>query len=299
MNQPAQSIKKTIKSQNRAQDRFAKLEMDFEDDSLKYKIPQDSLSNISTTVQRNNLIRKNNIRRLFLMTLQNLGRGFKAIYVNVFLTAFRAFQMSLVEIKTKLKKREENIQIKIDEILSMKEIQEKDHLEKITSVRLKRANDLSELESKINNIFHETVVTNEFKSDLELVEVTRYNMDFLFDQMSFIAKKISISNMVSNVQKISLVTTLDEYKMHTSLSIVLDKKGHVWSLMFGKHILPHLIKNYEVRNGIIKMNQMWDMTSDIDVLFLEFESETIVEILSSQESPIEMPAVVSFTERVI
>ena len=299
MNQPSQTAKKTIKIKNKAKERFAKLEMDYEDDKLGFKIQEDSLHNITSNLRSLNLNRLNNIRRFILMVTQNILKGLRFIYVNFCLNVFKASKLFLIKMKDKLKSTEENIQMNIDKILTIKELQEKDQREKIIKDQQMRAQDIVDLKGKIDNLFQGLVETNDFETEVELISFIRFNMEFMLEQMSFIANKLVVSNMLANVIKIDHVTILDQHKMQTRLSFLLDKKGHTWSLMFGKFFIPNLNQNYETKNGKIKMQQVCDLTAGVDVLFLDFESDAIIEEMKTTEEIIEIKPKNNFLERTL
>lgn len=285
-----------ISSKDRLKDKFSKLEIAIDDEELGFKITKESLKDIrpvSETEKR----KKTNVPKLVFRVVKLACSSFYDfslfIYQNILsVAASYLFTKSKLVLK-KVHERGENAEIFVDRKITSLEIIKQSLKEakelKISNIKATIENYYSVTQSLFCNLIEENDYKVPEESYEEVERITKFQMKI----MELISRKLVVSNMIANIRSINIKAQLNDQEVITLFRFEMDKKGHVWSKMFGKSIVPEINALIEVQEGKLFLKQIYNYSTKKDVFLLKVnyqaaEVKKIEEIVVKKEQEFDL-----------
>jgi hypothetical protein len=282
-----------VVSKDRLKDKFSKVEIAFDDESFNYKITSESVKKIQTHSEN---ARKNGlpgiIWRGIKLVFSSLNFGLSLFYQHVIKSGFNEMKKQTGKMLKQARDKEEKMEIFLDQTISMKELAKKEK-ESFLQEKKHFQNRVIEVYTEdIQDLFGGRVDDHVIALDGLENSALKNVMAFQIEALQFVSKKLIASNMIMNVKSLNMNTCLDPKKrVQTELSFELDKKGYMWSLMFGKHFVPELKSKLEKCDGEISIVQRENLSlkKDIFTLKLNFNVPVVSVGAVSVEHSVNIP----------
>ena len=270
-----------VVSRDRLKDKFSKVEIAFDDESFNYKMTSESVKKIQTHSEN---ARKNGlpgiIWRGIKLVFSSMNYGLSLFYQHVIKSGYKAMKKQTGKMLKKARDKEESMEIFLDQTISMIELAKKEK-ESFLQEKKHFLNRVIEIYTEdIQDLFGGRVVDHVINLD-GLENNTIKNITSLqIEALQFVSKKLIASNMIINVKSLNMDTCLDPKKrVQTELSFELDNKGHVWSVMFGKHFVPELKSKFENYDGEMSIIQRENISLKKDIFNLKINFNVPLEIV--------------------
>lgn len=257
-----------ISKQSKLKDKFSKIEMDFDDENLGYDIPKKSLQEIQSRDQiisadrLKNLVR---ISKLFSVTVFDVIIFF---YRNIVLNILQFVKKKVEKTTTVILVKEENLQMAVGKVLTEIEIQKKMKLDQISSEEDQKKLMLKSYYTKMEEAFLGMIDSNDFVMDNSSQEILETHMEFQLNIWNLISKKLIVSNMITNAKSIKIKTFERQGRVITEFIVEMEKKGHLWAVMFGKHFTPEINQVINGVDGKVLMQQVSNQSQQADTFTL-------------------------------
>jgi len=282
-----------VVAKDRLKDKFSKVEIAFDDESFNYKITSESVKKIQTHAE---ITRKNGlpgiIWRGVKLVLSSMNYGLILFYQHVIKSGFTAIKKQTRKMLKHARDKEESIEIFLDQTISMVELAKKEK-ESFLQEKKHFQNRVIEIYTEdIQDLFGGRVVDHVITLDGLENNSVKNVMSFQIEALQFVSKKLIASNMIVNVKSLNMKTCLDlKKRVQTELSFELDKKGYLWSVMFGKHFVPELKSKIEKYDGEILIIQRENLSlkKDIFTLKLNFNVPLVSVEAATVECAVKFP----------
>lgn len=260
-----------VVSKDRLKDKFSKVEIAFDDESFNYKITSESVKKIQTHSEN---AKKNGLPvivwRGIKLVFSTMNYGLSLFYQHVIKSGFKVMKVQTGKLLKQARDKEEKMEVFLDQTISMMELAKKEKESVIQEKKHFQKRIIENYTEDIQDLFGGRVADHEISlNELENSAVKNV-MAFQIEALQFVSKKLIASNMIINIKSLNVNTCLDPKKrVQTELNFELDKKGYMWSLMFGKHFVPELKSKLEKCDGEIFIIQRENLSLKKDIFTLK------------------------------
>lgn len=267
-----------LAKQNKLKSKFDKIEMDLEDERIGYQLPKHSLNNIQSSSQQMKSIRINNVIKVSKLAVTTTSEVIAFFYKSIIKSSVVFTSSKIKIVFNKMKEKEEETQIAVNRIIKASELQKTFEKEELQMHQLQKNKLLNSYYSQMETAFLSTIDSNHFEMTNHSDDVVKINMAQQMVVWSFISKKLIVSNMISNAKNIRISTTQKSNRLTTEMTIDMEKKGYLWSMMFGKHIVPELSNILKSSNGSLKIRHTDNLSKKTDQFILSMVSDVLMEL---------------------
>lgn len=277
-------------SSERLRDKFSKVEILIDDERFIHKLNKDSIEKIKVNGKiKRPMVSLSLMKIIKMMTLKLVDYfKMKCFYLmSHFFSYGRKHFYQVVEFaRNKEEQAELFLEHKVNKIEMMrKEIKEYEDLNKLNKEML-----IEDYRKNISQLFLNQIDSRAFPINITDSVSLQGVLIFQMKLMNVISTKLLKSNMIINVKKINMSLNSEGDSMISRINFELDKKGHLWCVMFGKSVVPDINNFLLNRQGKVMIKQVCNTAINKDLF-----SVTIHYKIKEKN---EVPALVTISEKV-
>lgn len=267
-------------NRERLKDKFSKVEISIDDERFIHKLDQASIEKmVVVKKERSKLLLS--LFKLMKITSIAFTEYSKNKYKRSAQNIFACGKNISLKTMTFVRKREEQVELLLERKINKFEMVKRELKEYEDLARLKREALVEEFRSNASHSFLNYLDYKAFsisvKDYISLVPLFMYQMKI----MDSISSKLIASNMIVNVKKISMSLHAEGDDVVSRIHFELDKKGHLWSIMFGKSIVPEINKLIIDRQGKVTIKQVCNtaISKDLFSVAIEYKLKEVSRVI--------------------
>lgn len=256
------------------------------DPDMKFRMSEDSLKALAkerVEKQKSPFFWLNVVGRS-LKILFKITKDFSSfVFSDLIKPSSKASMKWLASTYQSLKKGKEKKEIQIGEYLQ--EVESKINFKeaKIKIKELETTNVFQAYENKIKRSFDEGLCNVTVNADKNDFAKSSKSLAFDADIFEFVATKLRESQLVSNIDYMTVTSTVEKLEMVHMLEFELKVAGQSWASIFSKFISSEIYKKIEWAGGKIDGHHMNNVTLIRDTFVLIFSHQRLEVIEASQD----------------